>query len=67
MIKSKIGVELGSNDGHFVIVMIWLLRMFTTSDMVALLKLFWSFLGANNRVTAVLGFPGISYPTYVYS
>jgi hypothetical protein len=43
MIKSRIGVELGSNDGHFVMVVIWLLRMFTTSNMVALLKLFWSF------------------------
>jgi len=34
--------------------------------MVALLKLFWSFLGANNGVIIVLDFPGISYPAYVY-
>ncbi len=67
LIKSKIGVELGSNDGHFVMVVIWLLHMFTTSNMVALLKLFWSFLGVNNGVTTVLGFLGISSLTYVYS
>jgi hypothetical protein len=36
------------------------------AGMVALLKLFWSFLGANNGVIIVLGFPGISYPAYVY-
>ncbi len=63
MINSKISVELGSNDGHFVMVVIWLLlHMFTTSNMVALLNLFWSFLGADNGVTVVLSFPGISSP-----
>ncbi len=34
--------------------------MFTTSNMVALTKLFWSFLGADNGVTMVLRFPSIS-------
>jgi hypothetical protein len=67
MIKSKIVVKLGSNDGHFVMVMIWLLHMFTTINMVVLLKLFWSFLGANIGVTTILGFVHISFLTYVYS
>jgi hypothetical protein len=41
--------------------------MFITINMVAMLKLFWSFLDANNGVIAILGFPGISYLAYVYS
>ncbi len=62
MINSKISVKLGSNDGHCVMVVIWLLLHMFTSNMVALLKLFWSFLSADNGVTIVLNFPGISSP-----